>query len=207
MVPYNAILSDMVRDYNRRSAFTGMRLGFSAAAAILCATVPALITGAYPDPKQGYLIMGLTFGVVFAIGWLVVFFGTWENEMKPSPVISLKDWLIVLKNRSFRIYVTVFILCQMAIDTVMTLAVYFLTVSLQKEELFVPIMGSILITQLVFIGIFSQVAQKTWQDYSGLHICRPVDCCQHCHNVPDSCHAGYYCNLDLLAHRGWRCRM
>jgi len=49
----------------------------------------------------------------------------------------------------------------MAIDTVMTLAVYFLTVSLQREELFVPIMGSILATQLVFIGIFSQVAQKT----------------------------------------------
>lgn len=160
MVPYNAILSDMVRDYNRRSAFTGMRLGFSAAAAILCATVPALITGAYPDPKQGYLVMGLTFGVVFAIGWLVVFLGTWENETKPNPVISLKDWLLVLKNRSFSVYVKVFILCQMAIDTVMTLAVYFLTVSLKKAELFVPIMGTILVTQLVFIGIFSQVAQK-----------------------------------------------
>ncbi len=160
MVPYNAILSDMVRDYNRRSAFTGMRLGFSAAAAILCAIVPALITGAYTDPRQGYLIMGLTFGVVFAIGWLVVFFGTRENEIKPCPVTSLKDWLLVLKNHSFSIYVKVFILCQMAIDTVMTLAVYFLTVSLKKEELFVPIMGSILITQLVFIGIFSQVAQK-----------------------------------------------
>jgi len=48
----------------------------------------------------------------------------------------------------------------MAIDTVMTLAVYFLTVSLKKADLFVPIMGTILATQLVFIGIFSQVAQK-----------------------------------------------
>jgi oligogalacturonide transporter len=43
----------------------------------------------------------------------------------------------------------------------MTLAVYFLTVSLQKEELFVPIMGTILVTQLIFIGIFSYIAQKT----------------------------------------------
>jgi oligogalacturonide transporter len=161
MVPYNAILSDMVRDYNRRSAFTGMRLGFSAAAAIFCATIPALITGAYTDPKQAYLIMGLTFGALFAICWLVVFLGTWENQMKPIPVVSIKAWLGVIKNRSFRIYVTIFILCQMAIDTVMTLAVYFLTVSLQREELFVPIMGSILATQLVFIGIFSHVAQKT----------------------------------------------
>lgn len=161
MVPYNAILSDMVRDYNRRSAFTGMRLGFSAAAAIICATVPALITGAYADPKQAYLVMGLSFGAVFAICWFLVFLGTWENQIEPVSTVSIREWLNVLKNRSFRIYVTVFILCQMAIDTVMTLAVYFLTVSLQKEELFVPIMGSILATQLVFIGIFSQVAQKT----------------------------------------------
>jgi oligogalacturonide transporter len=105
--------------------------------------------------------MGLAFGTVFAICWLVVFLGTWENQIKPSPVLSIKDWLFVFKNRSFRIYVTVFILCQMAIDTVMTLAVYFLTVSLQKVELFVPVMGSILVTQLIFIGIFSYVAQKT----------------------------------------------
>ncbi|MBN1115931.1 MAG: MFS transporter [Bacteroidales bacterium] len=161
MVPYNAILSDMVRDYHRRSSFTGMRLVFSAAAAIICATVPALITEACIDPRQGYLLMGLVFGAIFAIGWLIVFSGTWENEIKPSPVPHIKDWLFVLKNRSFRIYVIVFILCQMAIDTVMALAVYFLTVSLQKAELFVPIMASILITQLVFIGIFSYVAQKT----------------------------------------------
>lgn len=161
MVPYNAILSDMVRDYNKRSAFTGMRLGFSAAAAILCATVPAMITGAYTDPRQGYLMMGLSFGVIFAIAWLAVFFGTWENETKPSPALTIKDWLFVFKNRSFRIYVSIFIFCQMAIDTVMALAVYFLTVSIQKEELFVPIMASILITQLVFIGVFSYLAQKT----------------------------------------------
>lgn len=160
MVPYNAILSDMVPDYNRRSAFTGMRLGFSAGAAILCAILPAMITGAYADPKQGYLIMGLTIGVVFAISWLIVFFGTWENRITPSPSVSLKDWLFVFKNRSFRIYVTVFILCQMAIDTVMTLAVYFLTVSLKKPGLFVPIMGTILVTQLIFIAVFSQVALK-----------------------------------------------
>ena len=161
MVPYNAILSDMVRDYNRRSSFTSMRLGFSAAAAILCATVPPMITGAYTNPKQGYLIMGLSFGLLFAISWLVVFFGTWENKTKTNPVISIKDWLFVLKNRTFRVYVSVFILFQMSIDTVMTLAVYFLTVSLKREELFVPIMGSILITQLVFIVLFSYMAQRT----------------------------------------------
>ena len=205
MVPYNAILSDMVRDYNRRSAFTGMRLGFSAAAAIFCATVPALITGAYTDPKQAYLIMGLTFGAVFAICWLVVFLGTWENQMKPIPAVSIKDWLCVLKNRSFRIYVTIFILCQMAIDTVMTLAVYFLTVSLQKEELFVPIMGSILATQLIFIGIFSYVAQKT-DKTTPAYISAGVWIAASIAIIFFTPPHQVYCNLHLHADRRGKCR-
>jgi oligogalacturonide transporter len=45
MVPYNAILADMTDDYNKRSAFTGVRLSFSAGAAILCGTVPGMIMG------------------------------------------------------------------------------------------------------------------------------------------------------------------
>ena len=79
MVPYNAVLADMTNDYNKRSAFTGLRLSFSAGAAILCGTVPGMITGVFANQQTGYLIMGLVFGLVFGISWLMVFFGTWEN--------------------------------------------------------------------------------------------------------------------------------
>lgn len=161
MIPYNAILADMTTDYNKRSSFTGVRLGFSAAAAIICAVVPAMITGAYADPKKGYLTMAIVFGIIFAASWIFVYLGTWENTKSSNEEgFSWKDWLSVFKNKTFRYYIRIFVASQMAIDIVMALAVYFLNVSLRKEYLFVPIMAAILGVQLVFIVVFSLLAQK-----------------------------------------------
>lgn len=161
MVPYNAILADMTSDYNKRSAFTGVRLSFSAAAAIVCATVPGIITGAYQDQKQGYLVMALLFGLIFGLCWLVVFFGTWEQGRPLGEKgFTLKDWFSVFKNKTFRAYIRIFVLSQMAIDITMALAAYYLAVSIRKESLFVPLMATILAVQLIFIVIFSSVAQK-----------------------------------------------
>jgi oligogalacturonide transporter len=48
----------------------------------------------------------------------------------------------------------------MAIDIAMALAVFYLSVSLQKDDLFEMAMGAILVVQLIFIIVFSRVAQK-----------------------------------------------
>lgn len=161
MVPYNAILADMVKDYNKRSAFTAVRLSFSAGTAILCAIIPAMITGAFSDQKEGYLIMALLFGLVFGISWLIVFLGTWENtRISDEPGFTYKEWMSVFKNKSFRLYARIFVTSQMAIDAVMALAVYYLGVSIRKDQLFIPAMASILVVQLIFISIFSIIAQK-----------------------------------------------
>ncbi len=163
MVPYNAILAEMTTDYNKRSSFTGVRLGFSGAAAIICAIVPGLITGAFPeDPKKGYLTMAIIFAIIFATAWIFVYRGTWENHRPASEEsFTWKAWISVFKNRSFRKYIRIFVASQMAIDITMALAVYFLNVNIRKEHLFVPTMAAILGVQLIFIGVFSVVAQKT----------------------------------------------
>ncbi len=169
MVPYNAILSDMTNDYNKRSAFTGVRLSFSAGAAIISGVVPGIITGSFATPQTGYLIMGVTFGIVFALSWLAVFFGTWENTTaKEKTGFSYKDWFSVWKNTSFRYYAMIFVFSQMAIDITMAIAVFFLGVSLQKEYLFVPAMAAILVVQLIFIILFSIMAQKFSKKIPGI---------------------------------------
>jgi oligogalacturonide transporter len=161
MVPYNAILADMTNDYNKRSAYTGVRLSFSAGAAILCGILPGMITGSYATQQTGYLVMAVIFGAVFGISWLAVFLGTWENTKSQSKAgFSYKEWFSVLKNKSFRAYSLTFIFSQMAIDIAMALAVFYLSVSLQKDYLFEMAMGAILVVQLIFIIVFSRVAQK-----------------------------------------------
>lgn len=169
MVPYNAILADMTSDYNKRSAFTGVRLSFSAGAAIVCGIVPGIITGSFLSQQTGYLVMAVIFGVLFAVCWIFVFFGTWENtEIKEKVSFSYRDWFSVLKNKSFRYYVMIFVFSQMAIDITMAIAVFYLGVSLQKDYLFVPSMAAILIVQLLFIIIFSIMAQKYSKKLPGI---------------------------------------
>ncbi len=169
MVPYNAILADMTNDYNKRSAYTGVRLSFSAGAAILCGTVPGIITGNFASQQTGYLMMALIFGAAFGLSWLAVFFGTWENTKNSEKTsFSYKDWFSVLKNKSFRIYSMTFIFSQIAIDITMAIAVFYLSVSLQKEYLFVTAMAAILGVQLIFIIIFSYVAQKFSKKMPGI---------------------------------------
>jgi oligogalacturonide transporter len=169
MVPYNAILADMTDDYNKRSAFTGVRLSFSAGAAILCGTVPGMIMGNFADEQTGYLIMALIFGIVFGVSWLAVFFGTWENtKLREKTSFSYKDWFSVVKNRSFRIYSMIFIFSQMAIDITMAMAAFYLSVALQKDDLFITAMAAILVVQLIFIIVFSKAAQKFGKKIPGI---------------------------------------
>jgi oligogalacturonide transporter len=169
MVPYNAILADMTSDYNKRSAFTGIRLSFSAGAAILCGTVPGMITGSFGDEKTGYLLMAVIFGIVFGLGWLAVFFGTWENTKgKEDTGFSYKEWFSVFKNRSFTQYAMIFVFSQMAIDITMALAVFFLGVSMQKDYLYTITMAVILIVQLIFIIVFSVAVQKVDKKTPGI---------------------------------------
>ena len=56
----------------------------------------------------------------------------------------------------------------MAIDIIMAMAVFFLSVVLQKENLFTPVMAAILVVQLVFIIIFSKVAQRFGKKVPGI---------------------------------------
>lgn len=162
MVPYNALLADMTNDYDKRSAFTGMRLSFSAGAAIVCGILPGMITGSYENQKTGYLVMALIFGVAFSLGWLAVYFGTWENTQNSEKAgFTYRDFLTVFKNKSFRSYSAIFVCSQIAIDVTMAVAVFFLNVSLQKPQLFVPTMAAILVVQLLFIIVFTYVAQKS----------------------------------------------
>lgn len=169
MVPYNALLADMTSDYNKRSAFTGMRLGFSAGAAILCGIIPNMIVGSFKTPQTGYLVMALILGAVFGLSWLAVFFGTWENTTSRAKAgFTFKEWYSVFKNRSFRLYALIFIFSQMAIDITMAVAVFFLSVALQKDNLYTIAMGSILVVQLLFIILFSKVAQRSGKKIPGI---------------------------------------
>lgn len=167
MVPYNAILSDMTDDYNERTSFTTVRMFVSALAALVAAVVPSLIIKAVggsvngPAQKNGYLVMAVVFGVIFAACWIVTFFGTKERTDLPKvEKFSIKKWLSVFENRTFRTYLGAFLSFQVAIDLILALFIFYVDIVILKYESYELIMGTLLVCSLVLVPLQGILAKK-----------------------------------------------
>lgn len=165
MVPYNALLPDMISDYTQRSAYTMYRMIFSALAAILAGLVPNMMVQRLgSSAEQGFLIMGITFGVIFFLSIFFTFLKSWEKArpvVKTSFKDSFKESFSVFRNRSFRLYLGIFLFGQGSADFITTLVIYFLAVVLRQPEQFTFIMAGVLISQLLAMFIFQIVLKKT----------------------------------------------
>ncbi len=165
MVPYNALLPDMVEDYNIRSKFSGTRMICSTFGAILAGLIPTLVIKDNTNAAS-YLVVALLFGVVFFITILITFLGTWEKQKEPVKVgfaESFTQSLTVYKSRSYRIFIGIFLFGQAAADFVTGLAVYYIddVLNAYGSGRFTYLMGVILISQFVGTILFSVVMPKT----------------------------------------------
>ena len=165
MVPYNALLPDMVEDYTLRGRFTGVRMAFSAFGNIIAGLGSTLIITDNTDSSR-YLLAAFIFGALFCIAILLTFFGTWEKQ-KPVIKISLKESFIqsftVYRSRCFRLFIAIFIFGQAATDFVTGLAVYYIddVLNAYGGGRFTYLMGIILISQFIGMLIFNPVMART----------------------------------------------
>ncbi|HWQ58984.1 MAG TPA: MFS transporter [Clostridia bacterium] len=172
MVPYNAILPDITSDYNERTRFTATRMAFSAGTAILAAVVPSILIKSIgggvngPAQKPGYLAMGLVFGAIFALGWLFTFLGTKEREDLPEPEpFSIREWFSVFNNKTYRVFLGVFIFIQVAIDLLLALFIFYIDIVVLQYKNYEVVMGVLLVCQLLFMFLHNILAQKKGKCY------------------------------------------
>lgn len=154
MVPYNALLPNMITDYRLRTSYNTVRLSFSAISAILSGVLPTIIVGMAPSEPIGYVWMGIVFGLIYALPWLVVVAKTWENPGAQPPKFDsflevFKEFLTAFKNKSFKIHTTFFVAGQMAVDFLTTLFIYYLTYVLDRADEFSAVLGTLLVVQLI----------------------------------------------------------
>lgn len=169
MVPYNALLPDMVEDYTLRSKFSGVRMIFSTFGAILAGLIPTLLIK--DNTSSGsYLTVALIFGAIFFISILITFFGTWEREKDPVHIGFLESFvqsLTVYKSRSFRIFIAIFLCGQGAADFVTGLAVYYVddVLNAYGGGRFTYLMAVILLSQFVGTILFTPIMAKTSKQF------------------------------------------
>jgi oligogalacturonide transporter len=83
MIPYFSLSSEISADYQQRASFNSWRLGFSIFSSILCVAVPGMIVASF-DGNSGYIVMGVIFGVVFALCVLTTGIFTREEIITPA---------------------------------------------------------------------------------------------------------------------------
>ena len=117
MIPYFSLSSEMTEDYTERARMTTVRLGFSIFSSILCVAVPGILVDVFSGPNDynGYIVMSLTFGLLFAL--CVAITGLFAKEGIPAPKqanpFSIKDFVKPFKVKAFKQYLWLFLCCQM----------------------------------------------------------------------------------------------
>ncbi len=163
MVPYNALLPDMVTDYHLRGQYTGFRMIFSAVSAILGGLIPNIIINNFGGGTSGYLWMGVIFGLIFFTAIILTFFNTWELPQKSEAIEekkALKHSLTVFKNRAFKMYLGIFLFGQGSVDFIMALVLYFLTYVLFQGDQYILVMAGVLSSQLIAMFLYQFLLKK-----------------------------------------------
>ena len=165
MVPYNALLPDMVEDYTVRSKFSGVRMIFSTFGAILAGLIPTLLVKDNTNASS-YLTVAVIFGIIFFVVILLTFLGTWERKkevVKIGFAESFIQSLTVYKCRSFLMFIAIFLLGQGAADFVTGLAVYYVddVLNAYGGGRFTYLMAVILLSQFIGTIVFTPIMAKT----------------------------------------------
>lgn len=168
MVPYNALVSEMSIEYKVRGRLSGAKMAFSQFSALIAGTIPGyIVNNLYKDsPDVGFRIVGIAFGVLYAIPWIFVFLGTFEQENAPHEVstLSLKESFLELKtlltNKTFKVHIQMYLLAYVAMDILSTSFIYYVTYYLFKADSFFYFLGVFLLAQLLSLAFYIYFSNK-----------------------------------------------
>lgn len=164
MVPYNAMPSEMTTQYQDRSKLITVRMLFSQGGMLLGAVLPLTIINMFAsNPSTGYMVMAMVFGVIFALPWIFVFKGTYEQEhvwveKETQKFIHVlrkiaKDFGSTLKNKSYRIHTFMYIAAYVSMDVFNALLIYVIRDYMGLYSSYQVLLGIVVIIQMVSLFV------------------------------------------------------
>lgn len=158
MVPYNALPAEMSRAYDVRSKLIGVRMLFSQFGMLLGAGLAMTIVRAFDSLATGFFVMGIAFGLIYALPWFFVYKGTFEAENiifeeKATYREVVKKLIYNFKsaylNRSLKIHIGMYLCAYVAMDIFMALFIYYLRDFLQKEGQYQILLSALVLAQIL----------------------------------------------------------
>ena len=167
MIPYAALPTEMTGDYRLRTRLSGARMVFSQLSALLAGTIPGfLVKNVYRnDPGAGFLVVGLVFGALYALPWLLVYRGTWEDESAAAVSskglgTAFKDMRTLFRSRSYRLHIGLYLLGYSALDVLSAVFIFFVTYYLGRGSAYTLCLGAMLVAQLLALPLHLTIANR-----------------------------------------------
>ena len=163
MVPYQALLPEMVKEYDERTSFTAYRMFFSIIWGLFAVAIPDIIVNASSSKATGYMIMGAIFALIITIAPLFPFFGCYENnsDIKKTKFLGFKNYLKpIFKNIPFRYATLIYFFTWAGMALVEAMFIYYFTYWLGKGDLFYIVVAILFISAAMFLPIWVKLSEK-----------------------------------------------
>lgn len=164
MVSYNALASELTLDYHERTSISSARIFFSTVSSILSALLPLEIVKMFPDVRTGYIIMGLSFGIFYALPFIITFLTTKERKefQKPPAKFDLRRTFIEpFKVKTFVYVLLMYILAFVAMDIVSSIVIYYMKYFLQRGDEANYVSGTLLVMQVISLPFYVWLSRRT----------------------------------------------
>lgn len=163
MVPYLSMQPELTSDYNERTSLNVFKMAFSFIASIIAAIVPMTIVRAFADIRTGYLVMGLVFGVFYALPWIGISLHIRERDNRsdpPPPHFSFGDILVPLRIRTFRMLILIYLGAFLTLDVMSSVIAFAMTYLFNRPDDLQTVLGTLIVTQIVFLPFISTLTGR-----------------------------------------------
>lgn len=164
MTPYAALAPELSDNYDERASLVNFRMAFSITGALVASTLPSVIIKAFGgDQAGGYRAMAYSFGALFTLLWLVLFFVFKDRKgsaaVTESPAVG-QGLSSLFRNRSFRYLLGIYLCSFLANDVLASSFVYFLRAYLGKPGLYSIVMGSLLLAAAASLPLYLSITKR-----------------------------------------------
>jgi oligogalacturonide transporter len=169
LVPYSALAPEMTDDYQRLSAFAGVRLICAQASAILAGILPNLIINIFggKGSAQTFLYMGIACSALFMTAVWITYQFSWERESAASTATAVRTTFFgvlgnlfynvgsTLRIRAFRLHLGMYLGGYISQDVFNAAFTYFVVFALGGNVALASAqMGAMACAQLIAVACF-----------------------------------------------------
>ena len=164
MLNYNALQAELTLDYHERTNLSSIRIFFSTVASIAAALLPLEIVKAFPDVRQGYTAMGLSFGLLFALPFIATVIASRERKefQKPPQKFNWRELFVEpFKMRTFVSALLMYLFAFVAMDAVSSIVIYYVKYYLGRASEANYVSGAMLVFQVLSLPFYEALSRRT----------------------------------------------